>query len=244
MGGHHSLIYSVPVTNNKPENETEIYRNWKTPHTLIACPEEGDIENIQDILLYTKSFHGEKPCLGKRNKEGSFEFEDYNTCIEKATCLGTGMINMGLVPEINEYKDYKLRLYGVFSKNSVEYLLLDMASALYGLTSVPIYDTLGPQAGTFIVEQSNFSTLFASQSNIDVFLKFEKKGSIKNVVYFDGCKEEQKKKLEDLGLKVFSFQEIIDNGNAVEKVIDYPEFDPNTIFTFSYTSGTTGNNLF
>lgn len=239
MGGHHSLTYSVPITNNKSAEETEIYRHWKTPGKLIEKPENDDIETIQDILLFTKSFHGEKSCLGKRNQDGVFEFEDYDTCVEKATWLASGMINLGLVPNIQEYKDFNLKLFGVFSKNCVEYLLLDMGAALFGLTSVPIYDTLGPQAVTYILEQSNFQTIFVSQSNIDILLKFEKRGNLKNVVCFDtSVKEDQKKKLEEIGLKLFMFQEIMENGK--EKTLEYPDINVNDIFTFSYTSGTTG----
>lgn len=238
MGGHHSLIYSVPVTKNNHPEETEVYRHWKSPKELISTPKEGEMETLQDIFLYTQSLSGEKPCLGKRNKDGVFEFEDYKTCIEKATWVASGMINLGLVPEIKEYKDYNLKLFGIFSKNCVEYLMLDIGAALFGLTSVPIYDTLGVQAVSYILEQTNMSTICVSQANIDLILKFENIGNLKNVVCFDIFKEEQRKKLEEKGLKLFDFYEIMANGK--EKTIDYPEVKDNDIHTFSYTSGTTG----
>lgn len=57
--------------------------------------------------------------------------------------LGSGMLNLELVPEIKEFQDLSLRLVGVFSKNREEWLLLDYANVLYGMTMIPIYDTLG-----------------------------------------------------------------------------------------------------
>ena len=239
MGGHHSLIYSVPVTSNNPANETEVYRHWKTPHTLISGPSEGDIESLQDMILYAQTYNGEKPCLGKRNKEGIFEFEDYSTCVNKATWVASGMISMGLVPNIKEYKEYDLQLFGIFSKNCVEYLITDMGSALYGLTSVPIYDTLGPQAVSYILDQTNMSTIFVSQANVDVILKFQHLGKLKNVICFDGFKEDQKKKLVDFGLKAIEFTEILEIGK--ENILEYPDLTGDNVYTFSYTSGTTGN---
>jgi len=239
MGGHHSLIYSVPVTHNNLPNETEVYRHYKTPEKLITNPPEGDIETIQDLLLFTKSFHGENPCLGKRNKEGVFEFESYNVCLEKATWVGSGIINMGLAPGLKEFKDFDLKLFGIFSKNSVEYVLLDMAASLFGFTSVPIYDTLGQQAVNYILDQTNVSTIFSSQANVDVLLKLDKFSGLKNVVCLDGFREDQKEKLKAHGLMTIEFSEVMENGK--NNSLDYPDYSNETISTFSYTSGTTGD---
>ena len=238
MGGNHSLIYSVPVTSNKHPSETEVYRHYKSPESLISGPKEGDIETLQDILLFTQSFHGEKPCLGRRNKDGVFEFEDYNACMEKAVYVASGMLNLNLAPNVQEFKDFDLKLYGIFSKNCVEYLLLDMGAAIFGLTSVPIYDTLGSQAVSYILEQTNLSTIFVSKANVDVLLKFDKMANLKNVVCFDGFSEEQRKKLGEMGLKTLDFAEVMESGK--EKTLEYPEVKGEDIYTFSYTSGTTG----
>lgn len=36
-----------------------------------------------------------------------------------------------------------MKLIGIFSKNRYEWMVSDMACMLYGLTIVPLYDTLG-----------------------------------------------------------------------------------------------------
>lgn len=46
----------------------------------------------------------------------------------------------------------ELKFLGIWAKNREEWVFTDMACALYGFTSVPIYDTLGEQAVTFILE--------------------------------------------------------------------------------------------
>jgi len=43
-------------------------------------------------------------------------------------------------------------MIGVYSKNRYEYLIEDYAAMLYGLTSVPIYDTLHPNAIEYILD--------------------------------------------------------------------------------------------
>ena len=56
---------------------------------------------------------------------------------------------LGLAPEINEWKNYSLRFLGIYSKNTVEYLVADIGSCIQGITTIPIYDTLGEEATNF-----------------------------------------------------------------------------------------------
>ena len=40
-------------------------------------------------------------------------------------------------------KGIPMKFIGIFSKNRPEWTLVDIACMIYGLTSVPLYDTLG-----------------------------------------------------------------------------------------------------
>ena len=61
------------------------------------------------------------------------------------------MINLNFVPKVQEYKQFKLKLVGVFSKNREEWLLLEYANVLQGNTMVPLYDTLGLESIPYIL---------------------------------------------------------------------------------------------
>lgn len=76
---------------------------------------------------------------------------------------------LNLVAETSEYKNFKLRLVGVFAKNRREWVILDIANIMYDYTMVPFYDTLGislhdlgPESIPFILEQTNIETMFIS----------------------------------------------------------------------------------
>jgi len=77
------------------------------------------------------------------------------------------LINLGLVPEISEYKDYKMRMIGIFSKNREEWYLSIWAAALYGFTIVPFYSTLGPDNISYVLNHTNVPTLFMTADKID-----------------------------------------------------------------------------
>lgn len=49
---------------------------------------------------------------------------------------------------------------GIYAKNRVEWLITDMACSLFGLTSVPLYDTLGLENLTYCLKQTEMTTLF------------------------------------------------------------------------------------
>jgi long-subunit acyl-CoA synthetase (AMP-forming) len=38
---------------------------------------------------------------------------------------------------------HNMKLVGIFSKNRYEWIVADLACVLYGMTIVPLYDTLG-----------------------------------------------------------------------------------------------------
>ena len=68
----------------------------------------------------------------------------------------------------------------------------------------------------------------------------EKKPVLKNLVVIDPIDDELKKRCEEAGLTVYTFQEVLDEG-AKAPLVELPELNADTILTFCYTSGTTGD---
>jgi long-chain acyl-CoA synthetase len=76
---------------------------------------------------------------------------------------------------------------------------------------------------------------------LKVLLNLKDHGNLKNVVAFDKIDQQIVKAANKIGLSVLNFQTLIEEGNKYES-INYKSFkiEPNDIYTFSYTSGTTG----
>ena len=130
-------------------------------------------------------------------------------------------------------------MIGIFAKNREEWFTLDYANMLYGNTMIPLYDTLGIETIPFILNQSQIQTLICSLPSVEVLLKVTDLGKLKTIVTLDKLSEELMKKLEARGLRIVTYEEIIQSG--IDKPQEFPEVKPEDIFTFSYTSGTTGN---
>src|SRR5258708_1030319 len=60
------------------------------------------------------------------------------------------------------------------------------------------------------------------------------------MVCFDEIPAEKKLKAEQLGLKVINYKDVLEAGSKVEE-FKYKEPNPDRIYIFGYTSGTTGD---
>lgn len=68
---------------------------------------------------------------------------------------------------VKEYKAYELKMTGIFAKNREEWMILDISNALYGRTMVPLYDTLGLETISYVIEHANLTNCFCSKEGMD-----------------------------------------------------------------------------
>lgn len=80
-------------------------------------------------------------------------------------CLARGFDHLNLLPLIeNDSKTWKFM--GILSKNRWEWAATELASMRQGGTTVAFYDTLGPQAVEYIIDQTFLTTIACAGSYI------------------------------------------------------------------------------
>ncbi|CAK80910.1 unnamed protein product (macronuclear) [Paramecium tetraurelia] len=230
------MSYSTKVQEAK-EGQSEIRRNVKYTTSLLSVPEQG-VLNLQDLFSKSAERYAGKQCLGSFIGD-DFSFMTYSQVQEEAIHLGSGIKTWGLANEVNEYKNYKMKLIGVFGKNRREWVILDIANILYGYTMVPFYDTLGPESIPFILNQTNIETMFLTADASKSLLKCKEKGKLQNLVLFDPLPEELERELKTKGYKLFKYEDVVQNGRI--QIQPLAQIYPETMYTICYTSGTTGN---
>lgn len=109
---------------------------------------------------------------------------------------------------IYEEVEAGLKLFGVYTRNAQEFYLSDLACLLYGITCVPLYDTLGVDNLSYCLGHSNISTCLCGASNAKTLLKIED-FNLKNIILYEPIdevfKEELKKKFN-----VFDFWQLVE----------------------------------
>jgi len=238
------LLYAVPIpTPDKADNETQVYRH------LDAA--ELDLFNCQPMHtlheVYAKRFKGNPhgDCFGRREHDNEGKISDviswYSNewVLRESEAFGSGLVNLSLVSEINEWNNMSLKFCGIYAKNCLEYCLLDIGCTLYGITSVPIYDTLGEE-----FNQTKMPICVLTANHVANIIKQHKEHGtyqyLKHIVVIDP----QNLPNHLRGLKtvdqfrIWSFGEVKEQGRA--KILPWANVTPDTIYCFSYTSGTTG----
>ena len=99
----------------------------------------------------------------------------YGQIFDMAEKVGSFLINNKM--EFNE-KEHNMKLVGIFSKNRYEWVVADLACVLYGLTIVPLYDTLGIDNLTYCLEHSGITTLFVTAGTIKTVLGLKGHGNL------------------------------------------------------------------
>lgn len=79
--------------------------------------------------------------------------------IDRAQNFGSGLVARGA----RTNPDQRI---GIYSQNRVEWTLTEKACNGYSMVVVPLYDTLGPQAITWILEQCEYMILSAPCVNL------------------------------------------------------------------------------
>lgn len=88
---------------------------------------------------------------GKEQEKRSVKTITYQELNDKAYNLGKTLTFRKLAyPEIV----HGMQFVGIYSKNRYEWLITDWACVYFGITSVPLYDTLGVENLTYCLKQT------------------------------------------------------------------------------------------
>ena len=232
------FTYSVPISAPK-QGESSIYRSPTTAKTNLARTVD-DCKNLKEMLLFSKQNYAKLNYLGTKQPNAQYSWQSYEVIFELGTAFGSGLMAKNLVPSIKEHHDEEFRFLGVYSRNRAEYMVADYAGIFYGFTQIPIYDTLGPQAMDYILDQTKMEIIICSKENVLKLLSHGSFGFLKTIVSFDEIKDD--KILNDLkfhNLTFYTYQQVIDFGK--KETLPYAETSEKSIYIISYTSGTTGN---
>jgi long-chain acyl-CoA synthetase len=167
-----------------------------------------------------------------------FEFITHQVLKQQARALGTYLRCSAGIAEKEKIS--------IWSANSVEWLIADMSCYAYNYVSVSVYDTLGPDAASYIIADSSSKVLVCEEKTFkkvpaalkDPTYAQNPGASLEIVVCIGTCDAAAKVELEKMGIKVVNMKEAVKSveGNLTP---DTPPKDTD-LATLMYTSGTTG----
>jgi long-chain acyl-CoA synthetase len=142
---------------------------------------------------------------------------------------------------LTDTDDGRFRFVSLYAKNREEWVVSDLGAMLTGITVVTLYDTLGKESIEYILNQTKIKTIICSADKVKILLDLKRDGKLHHltaIVYFDNVKADEQKQQDELGIRLYDYQEVIKEGRTLKTPLEDVRAD--TVYTFSYTSGTTG----
>ena len=184
-----------------------------------------------EVFLKGVEISGDKQYLGTRIN-GSYSWITYNEVQERATAVGSGILELGYQPTCETF-------VGIYAANKVEWILTDIACQAYSMISVPLYDSLGADACTYIINHAEISMIVCDGNKLDVLLeKADQCPQLKHVIKIGDVSDEDVQNAGKFGITIRSFKDLEEMGRNNRKEVSPGK--PDDVYTVCFTSGTTG----
>jgi len=205
--------------------ESSIYRN------SIKLEFDSDRPTLFHSFAYSAKKFSKENALGWRTNNGPFEWINYSQFFDYTKEIGSALIQLGLKPHESKV--------GIYSINRHEWLITEQACHAFSLCLVPLYDTLGKDAVSFIVNESEMEVIFCSGDKLSILLPILKNlKSVQLIISFDPLEENILKQFSESSIKIFTWTDFWEIGKQNLTEFVPPEADE--LATICYTSGTTG----
>lgn len=150
--------------------------------------------------------------------------------------------------KLNQLRIKKSDRIAILSENRVEWICTDLACAISGIITVPIYNSLSKDQIKYIIQDSGSNVIFVSTSLLlDRLLKIKEESGLdfEIISYNDFTGDERPEGLMFYNeiINEFESKSIVIDGSENINFINNKlnETDEEDLYSIIYTSGTTGN---
>ncbi|ELW47037.1 Long-chain-fatty-acid--CoA ligase 1 [Tupaia chinensis] len=156
------------------------------------------------------------PCLGSRKPDQPYEWLSYKQVSELSECIGSALIQKGFKASPDQF-------IGIFAQNRPEWVIIEQGCFAYSMVVVPLYDTLGTEAITYVVNKAELSLVFVDKPEKARLLLegVENKltPGLKIIVLMDACSSELVDRGKKCGIEVTTMKamEIFGQANTTVK---------------------------
>uniref|UniRef100_A0A2N9EE49 Long-chain-fatty-acid--CoA ligase n=1 Tax=Fagus sylvatica TaxID=28930 RepID=A0A2N9EE49_FAGSY len=206
--------YSVVLPEKLQTGKWNVYRSVRSPLKLVTR-----FADHPEIATHAVETFRDYKYLGTRIREdgtvGEYKWMTYGEAGTAREAIGSGLQYHGL---------QKGACIGLYFINRPEWLIVDHACSAYSYISVPLYDTLGPDAVTYVVNHADVQAIFCVPQTLNTVV--------------GGVDEHLPSLPSASGVKLISYSKLISQGRSSLQPFCPPK--PEDVATICYTSGTTG----
>ena len=203
----------------------------------------GHVETLFDNFQETVRSSPAAPFLGTRvlmpdlKSPGPYRWETYSEAATMSKMIGSGLLALGIPTGAH---------IGLYSANCREWMLCDIACHSYAMVDVPLYDTLGADAVSYITNHAELSAICCSSDVLPTLLEsVGETPTLRVIVVFSAWGRSDPPNIPPAPpragvppIRILSLEDVIAIGRSQPS--PYVPPTPQTPATICYTSGTTG----
>ncbi|XP_053887109.1 long-chain-fatty-acid--CoA ligase 1 isoform X3 [Malaclemys terrapin pileata] len=195
-----------------------------------------DVRTAYEIFQRGLAVSNNGPCLGVRKPDQPYEWISYKEVSERAEYVGSALLHRGYKPAPDQY-------IGIFAQNRPEWVLIEQGCYTYSMVVVPLYDTLGADAISYIVNKADVGLVFCDKSDkAKLLLDNVERGEtpvLNTIVIMESFDSDLLERGKKCGVEILSLRELEEVGRAHRHKPVPP--NPEDLAVICFTSGTTGN---
>uniref|UniRef100_A0AAX7SDT1 Arachidonate--CoA ligase n=1 Tax=Astatotilapia calliptera TaxID=8154 RepID=A0AAX7SDT1_ASTCA len=164
-----------------------------------------DATTLYEFFLRGARVSSNGPCVGSRKPKQPYEWISYREVIEQAENLGSAFLHKGNSKTADSH-------IGIFSQNRPEWTISELACYTYSLVSVPLYDTLGTEAISYIIDKASISTIVCDvmdKVNLVLDCINNTKHSVRTIVLMESPNTSLIERGQQAGIHILSLQEMM-----------------------------------
>ncbi|CAH2056726.1 unnamed protein product, partial [Thlaspi arvense] len=188
--------YSVVLPEKLQTGKWNVYRSARSPLKLLTrFPDHPELGTLHDNFVRSVETFRDSRYLGTRTRlMGQLESN-------ARSAIGSALVYRGIP---------KGACVGLYFINRPEWLIVDHACAAYSYVSVPLYDTLGPDAVKYIVNHAVVEAIFCVPQTLNILLSFLSEiPSVRLLVVVGGIDEKLPSLPSNTGVEVISYLKVL-----------------------------------
>jgi len=235
--------YSLRKFHTQEKESGEIRRSHLTSligkYSLFGCL------TCYETFNRSAHLHRDNICIGERKCDSlgnltRFVFKSYYEIFSLVENFSSGLLKENLVPRNSE----NLMVIGLYLKNSTNWVVCEQACFRISAVTVPLYETFDANTIGYIIKQTEMTTIVSISKNVGSILAMKRKSDLLHlqaIIVSDNIPEDLSLIIaaKKLNIRLLSFDHIVRVGRAFPSPPRPPS--PESLASFCYTSGTTGN---
>ncbi|GJJ70329.1 long-chain acyl-CoA synthetase [Entomortierella parvispora] len=249
---------SIELPGTRTAGATGHYRHSAFQDGLIDHIREAPhVKTLYDMFENSVKKYGKKEFLGHRpynrvtKKHDGYVWQTFEQIHKRVNDFGSGLMHLNQA--ILGHSQLNRWSLGIWSTNRPEWSISEISCNYNNLVSVPLYDTLGPDAVEYVINHAEIQMVVCSSNHIATLLQNSAKlPSLRAIISMDSLRDDPAMAIPgassapallrawgaEKGIKVYDFLEMEALGAAHPRKPSPPREEE--VASLCYTSGTTG----